>query len=414
MPQKKFYAIKNGRFGPSVVTDWNTCCEHTNKFNNAVFKKFNTREAAQAFAFAGNSGGPTSENGATSASGPHLGSCYGGSRAEPVTRAPNSPQKKFYAIRRGRHGKHIVHDWVTCSAHVHGFPNAQYKSFKSLAEADEFINSAALTQTRVPHFSKGDSESTVDIDSPNMPPVPIRRAPLPILPASLQRSSFGKRKIGDINGAQAARARYSTKSGETTRGHSLDGFPSFSEQNAGTSRDDSSTSAGRKKTAARRTPPQVVIYTDGACQGNGKSGARAGIGVFFGTDDPRNVSEPLLGKVQTNQRAELAAIVSALEVLRDDSTTPKSVEIRSDSKYGVNGWNGWLDNWKKNKWKTQQNKEVKNQDLWMKIDRLRAELRSKMDVDLTWVQGHNNEPGNEAADQLAVDGISSKRGAQDK
>ena len=38
-----------------------------------------------------------------------------------------------------------------------------------------------------------------------------------------------------------------------------------------------------------------VIYTDGACSNNGKVYARAGIGVYFGENDPRNVSSFFLG-----------------------------------------------------------------------------------------------------------------------
>ncbi|OMH81867.1 Ribonuclease H [Zancudomyces culisetae] len=46
------------------------------------------------------------------------------------------------------------------------------------------------------------------------------------------------------------------------------------------------------------------VYTDGACSGNGKGGSQAGLGVFFGDGDPRNLSERLQGP-QTNNRAEL-------------------------------------------------------------------------------------------------------------
>lgn len=30
----------------------------------------------------------------------------------------------------------------------------------------------------------------------------------------------------------------------------------------------------------------VIVYTDGACENNGKSNAKAGIGVWFGDDHP--------------------------------------------------------------------------------------------------------------------------------
>lgn len=31
----------------------------------------------------------------------------------------------------------------------------------------------------------------------------------------------------------------------------------------------------------------IQVYTDGSARGNGRKGARAGVGVFFGTNDPR-------------------------------------------------------------------------------------------------------------------------------
>ena len=55
------------------------------------------------------------------------------------------------------------------------------------------------------------------------------------------------------------------------------------------------------------------MYTDGACSNNGKPGARAGLGVYFGLNHKKNVSERLIGQ-QTNNRAELTAAIRAIEV----------------------------------------------------------------------------------------------------
>src|SRR5690606_27411388 len=49
----------------------------------------------------------------------------------------------------------------------------------------------------------------------------------------------------------------------------------------------------------------TIIYTDGACKKNGRIGSQGGIGVYFGDNDIRNISEKLPGPIQTNQRAEL-------------------------------------------------------------------------------------------------------------
>lgn len=44
-----------------------------------------------------------------------------------------------------------------------------------------------------------------------------------------------------------------------------------------------------------------IVYVDGSCFSNGKGDkARAGYSVFFGENDPRNVSEPITGDKHTN------------------------------------------------------------------------------------------------------------------
>lgn len=48
---------------------------------------------------------------------------------------------------------------------------------------------------------------------------------------------------------------------------------------------------------------RVVAYTDGSCLRNGWGSAQGGIGVSWGNE--HDISEPLEGDVQTNQRAEL-------------------------------------------------------------------------------------------------------------
>ena len=87
-----------------------------------------------------------------------------------------------------------------------------------------------------------------------------------------------------------------------------------------------------------------IIYTDGACQGNGKEGARAGVGVYYGKNDPRNISTFLEGERQTNQRAELTAIKLALDGIVNNSGACDSYIIKSDSNYCVRGLNTHLKN----------------------------------------------------------------------
>ena len=115
----------------------------------------------------------------------------------------------------------------------------------------------------------------------------------------------------------------------------------------------------------------------------------------------RNISEALPGPRQTNQRAELTAILRALD------TTPRDrdVTIVTDSQYSINCVTAWSMNWRRNGWKTSSGKLVENKDL---VENILAKIEERnglqSQTQFEWIKGHNKDPGNEAADRLAVDG----------
>ena len=81
-----------------------------------------------------------------------------------------------------------------------------------------------------------------------------------------------------------------------------------------------------------RNGDRVVVWTDGACARNHfRSLCRVGCGVFFGSGHPSNMSFALPGPEQSNQRAESVACLSVMEC------EPRHMEIRTDSKYVVDG-----------------------------------------------------------------------------
>ena len=106
----------------------------------------------------------------------------------------------------------------------------------------------------------------------------------------------------------------------------------------------------------------------------------------------------------TNNRMELTAAIEALSVL----TGPRTVRLYTDSKYVMHGITEWMPNWKKRGWKTAARKPVKNKDLWMALD----EAITRHDIDWKWVKGHDGNPGNEAADELANRGIDELCGSE--
>lgn len=78
----------------------------------------------------------------------------------------------------------------------------------------------------------------------------------------------------------------------------------------------------------------INVYTDGSCIHNGKPNAKAGIGVYFGENDNRNVSRRVVGK-QSNNTAELTAIITALIILRDEIMRGDNIIIHTDSEYSI-------------------------------------------------------------------------------
>ena len=140
---------------------------------------------------------------------------------------------------------------------------------------------------------------------------------------------------------------------------------------------------------------QVIIYTDGARRGNPGPG---GWGALIKFDSMEK--EIFGGKNDTtNNQMELLAAIEGLATL----TEPCSVELFTDSKYVMDGITQWIKNWKKNNWKTAAKKDVKNKELWQKLDH----LISKHQVQWHWVKGHSGDAGNETADLLANKGIDS-------
>lgn len=137
----------------------------------------------------------------------------------------------------------------------------------------------------------------------------------------------------------------------------------------------------------------IIIYTDGACRGNGKENALGGYGIILIYKNNKKEVKRAFPDT-TNNKMELSAVIDALSML----TEACNVEVYSDSAYVVNAINqNWLDNWMKKGWKTANKEPVKNKELWLKL----IELLKYHKVKFIKVKGHSDNEYNNRCDQLA-------------
>jgi ribonuclease HI len=137
----------------------------------------------------------------------------------------------------------------------------------------------------------------------------------------------------------------------------------------------------------------INIWTDGACSGNPGPGGWGALIKYSTSIKKLSGSE----KNTTNNRMEMTAIIRALETF----DTKNEINLYTDSKYVIEGINSWIHGWKKNKWKNSQRKEVKNKDLWVRLDF----LAQRHNISWNWVKGHSGNKENEIADKLATEAI---------
>ncbi len=137
----------------------------------------------------------------------------------------------------------------------------------------------------------------------------------------------------------------------------------------------------------------VEIWTDGACSGNPGPGGWGAVLRFGKHEKELSGGE----KKTTNNRMELIAAIEALNSLN----RPCKVKLTTDSVYVKDGITKWLATWKARCWKTAAKKPVKNQDLWVALDK----ATENHQINWAWIKGHAGHPENERADELARAGI---------
>jgi ribonuclease HI len=144
--------------------------------------------------------------------------------------------------------------------------------------------------------------------------------------------------------------------------------------------------------------PEYYVYTDGACSNNGKDNALAGIGIFFGINDNRNISKKLNGK-QTNNTAELTAIIETYYIIENDILNGKNVAIISDSEYAIRCVSSYGEKCYKKGW----NLDIPNKELVKTAFEI---YKDKLNIQFIHIKSHKyntdiHSIGNYNADKLA-------------
>jgi len=395
--QPKFYAVRVGK-EPGVYHTWLECLDQVRGFPKSVFKSFPSMTEAQAFI----AGERDLTNGVDAAG--KLG----------------TPQK-WYGVRSGRIPG-VYTSWEGVLDQIRGWKGPKHKMFKTRAEAELFVKEGA-------HGMNGHGSAMESIETnggmPNKKKAKITIKPDPDLHEHIDYLPGEAPLDGAEDDFDATITLSHTDPATSLR------FKTDKERSRTTY------SVARP---ARLAP--IRIYTDGSSLANGRAEAMAGVGVYFGPGDGRNVSEGLQGTKQTNQRAELTAVLRALEACPKD----RRVVILTDSRYAINCCSDWFKKWRANGWVNAAGKSVENRDLIQKVvDNLEERMRMNehrhvesdeedeaddgeingvaqnggtkghwerglAGVKFVWVKGHAKDPGNEAADGLATAGA---RGARE-
>ncbi|XP_064616282.1 ribonuclease H1-like [Liolophura sinensis] len=312
----------------------------------------------------------------------------------------------FYAVRKGRNPG-VYQTWAQCQEQVAKFTGAKFRKFSTEAEAWEFVNEDAGMSS-----SNSYSQGSVLGSSDNGLQFKIQAimSTMNLFKQQLTSlSSLGDKLSTEIEDLQCA---VGLRSGGLSPAKSY--TPGVKRAFTTGTRSGQFGPQPPKKSNLRKTKSQdstpeywtgkkfneedgVTVYTDGACGDNGRNGARAGLGVFWGEGDSRNLSERLPGR-PTNNRAEIHAARRAVEQAKAYGI--KNLILHTDSQFLINSITTWIKGWKKNDWVKTTGEPVINKEDFLQLDRVIQDMNIKW----VYVKGHHGIPGNEAADRLATEG----------
>ena len=314
-----FYAVHKGK-KPGIYKLWPDCQQQTHGFKGAVFKKFETEQAAKNFV----------QNGPSKRKSNNINCSHKNGDGTNKPTKKRSKKKCFYAVKKGRKIG-IFNNWDECNLQISGFPGAKFKKFYDVKEAYYYVQNKVVPSIGSSCRTKGTSCRTK-------------------------------------------------------------GTPGITDQDQ------------RDLVSDQRDPNTIKVWTDGSCYGNGKIISFGGYGVYYGENDLRNKSVPILMDRSTNNIAELMAILNVLENHQVDLDKGKKLEIVTDSEYSLKAFTTRGQKYERNMWQG----KIANKELIRKGYEFIKKYRDK--ISIQHVFSHTglkdeNSVGNEAVDDFAKQGM---------
>lgn len=157
-------------------------------------------------------------------------------------------------------------------------------------------------------------------------------------------------------------------------------------------------------------PYRMVFNVDGGCRRNGRSDSIGAAACCF----QRPYGNRYTYKTRvlddypvppTNQRAEITAIIMALEWALErfdelDGYPSLRVTIKSDSRYAVECMSNWIYTWVQNGWLNSRGREVVNRDLIERASDLDDRVKELGNVEYIWVPREDNVDADERCQEV--------------
>lgn len=167
-------------------------------------------------------------------------------------------------------------------------------------------------------------------------------------------------------------------------------------------------------------PHSILVYVDGSCLNNGRDNPRAGA-AFVDTHkyDHQQDCELLGGKgfrvehygptgeyfKPTSNRAELRAVLAALNASSWELENVRTLVLATDSTYVVNGCADQAFHWEHNDWYNHRGERVRNRDLWSAIvDAMLRLMHYRVEVQIWKIPREWNSFADELAYKAATGG----------